>query len=370
MTFSENFLRVFFLSQVTVEAAVKKYGGFQALNQVSLDIPSGAFFTLLGPSGCGKTTLLRALAGFHDIDSGDLKIDRASIRSLSPHQRNIGMVFQDYAVFPHLNVEDNVGFGLKRLKLPNREYQKRMMDILGVVQLESLRKRMPHELSGGQQQRVGLARSLIMSPRVILMDEPLSNLDAQLREELRSEIRRIQKQLGITTIYVTHDQEEALAVSDLICVLNEGQVQQTGSPIEMYQNPANFFVASFVGGNNFIEVSKLSHNCAGQNLPEIFQNTRAASWLASIRPEQIQLDPTEVSGTDLLLDVELDEVNFLGREYHLGVKVSDNFLLKIIIPAGEQSAPLQTQQKHRISFDWRAIKFFDPDAEGRRMLVN
>ena len=281
MTFSETFLRAFFLSQVTVEAAVKKYGSFQALNQVSLDIPSGAFFTLLGPSGCGKTTLLRALAGFHDIDSGDLKIDRASIRQLSPHQRNIGMVFQDYAVFPHLNVEDNVGFGLKRLKLPDKEFQQRMLDILQVVQLDSLRKRMPHELSGGQQQRVGLARSLIMSPRVILMDEPLSNLDAQLREELRSEIRRIQKQLGITTIYVTHDQEEALAISDLICVLNEGRVQQTGSPIEMYQNPTNFFVASFVGGNNFIEVDKLNQNYSGQNPPEIFQNTRAAGWLPS-----------------------------------------------------------------------------------------
>jgi iron(III) transport system ATP-binding protein len=245
-----------------------------------------------------------------------------------------------------------------------------MMDILQVVQLESLRKRMPHELSGGQQQRVGLARSLIMSPRVILMDEPLSNLDAQLREELRSEIRRIQKQLGITTIYVTHDQEEALAVSDLICVLNEGEVQQTGSPIEMYQNPANFFVASFVGGNNFIEVGKLSQNCSGQNPPEVFQNTGAAGWLASIRPEQIQLDPIKVSETDLLLDVELDEANFLGREYHLSVNVSGNFLLKIIIPTGEQSSLLQTKQKHRISFDWRAIKFFDPDAEGRRMLVN
>ncbi len=358
------------MSHVEVEAAVKKYGGFQALNQVSLGIPSGAFFTLLGPSGCGKTTLLRALAGFHDIDSGDLKIDRASIRPLSPHQRNIGMVFQDYAVFPHLSVEDNVGFGLKRLRLPNKEYQQRMLDVLQVVQLESLRKRMPHELSGGQQQRVGLARSLIMRPRVILMDEPLSNLDAQLREELRSEIRRIQRQLGITTIYVTHDQEEALAVSDLICVLNEGQVQQTGSPIEIYQNPANFFVASFVGGNNFVEVGTLSRNCSGQNPPEIFRNTAAAGWLASIRPEQIQLDPTEFSETDLLLDVKLDEVNFLGREYHLSVKVVDNFLLKIIIPAGEQSAPLQTQQQHRISFDWRAIKFFDPAAEGRRMLVD
>jgi iron(III) transport system ATP-binding protein len=280
------------------------------------------------------------------------------------------MVFQDYAVFPHLSVEDNVGFGLKRLRLSNKEYQKRMLDILQVVQLESLRKRMPHELSGGQQQRVGLARSLIMSPRVILMDEPLSNLDAQLREELRSEIRRIQRQLGITTIYVTHDQEEALAVSDLICVLNEGQVQQTGSPIEIYQNPANFFVASFVGGNNFVEVSTLSRNCSGQNPPEIFRNTAAAGWLASIRPEQIQLDPTKVSETDLLLDVELDEVNFLGREYHLSVNVSDYFFLKIIIPAGEQSSPLQTQQPHQISFDWRAIKFFDPDTAGRRVLVD
>ncbi|MFZ9067774.1 MAG: TOBE domain-containing protein, partial [bacterium] len=151
---------------------------------------------------------------------------------------------------------------------------------------------------------------------------------------------------------------------------NEGQVQQTGSPIEIYQNPANFFVASFVGGNNFVEVSTLSRNCSGQNPPEIFRNTAAAGWLASIRPEQIQLDPTKVSETDLLLDVELDEVNFLGREYHLSVNVSDNFFLKIIIPAGEQSSPLQTQQPHQISFDWRAIKFFDPDTAGRRVLVD
>ncbi len=246
------------------------------------------------------------------------KIDRGFHSLTLPTSTEHWHGFSDYAVFPHLNVEDNVGFGLKRLKLPNMEYQKRMMDILGVVQLESLRKRMPHELSGGQQQRVGLARSLIMSPRVILMDEPLSNLDAQLREELRSEIRRIQKQLGITTIYVTHDQEEALAVSDLICVLNEGQVQQTGSPIEMYQNPANFFVASFVGGNNFIEV--------GKTQPKLFwsKSTRSdsAGWLASVRPEQIQLMFLKPIS---LLDVELDEVNFLGREYHLSVNVSGIF---------------------------------------------
>jgi iron(III) transport system ATP-binding protein len=358
------------LSHVEVEAAVKKYGSFQALNKVSLDIPSGAFFTLLGPSGCGKTTLLRALAGFHDIDSGNLRIDGVSIRQLSPHQRNIGMVFQDYAVFPHLSVEDNVGFGLKRLRLPQKEFQQRMMDILQVVQLETLRERMPHELSGGQQQRVGLARSLIMSPKVILMDEPLSNLDAQLREELRSEIRKIQKQLGITTIYVTHDQEEALAVSDLICVLHEGQVQQAGSPLEIYQNPANSFVASFVGGNNFIEVSKLSSQVSGQKLPEVFQKKEALNWVASIRPEQIELDPTQLSENDLQLAVELEEVNFLGREYHLTVNTSENFLLKIIIPAGEQFSPLQTKQEHQISFDWRALKFFDPAAQGRRTLVD
>ena len=156
------------------------------------------------------------------------------------------MVFHDYAVFPHLNVEDNVGFGLKRLKLPNREYQKRMMDILRVVQLESLRKRMPHELSGGQQQRVGLARSLVMSPRVILMDEPLSNVDAQLREELRSEIRRIQKQLGITTIYVTHDQIEAMTLADRIAILDKGVLQQHDEPLNAYHNPANEFVKGFL----------------------------------------------------------------------------------------------------------------------------
>lgn len=358
------------MSRVEVAAAVKRYGRFLALDRVSLEIPSGAFFTLLGPSGCGKTTLLRALAGFHDLDSGELLLEGTSLRPLPPHQRNVGMVFQDYAVFPHLSVEDNVGFGLKRLRLPAAELERRLAEILQVVQLESLRQRMPHELSGGQQQRVGLARSLVMSPRVILMDEPLSNLDAQLREELRSEIRRIQQQLGITTVYVTHDQEEALAVSDLICVMHAGQVQQVGTPLHVYQNPTNLFVASFVGANNFIDAARLWEQPAVQSPSKNLSPQVDPTWIAALRPEQIQLVSERVAQCDFQWQGILREVNFLGREYHLRVETTTGLSLRVIQPVTEQSVPLRSGEPREIGFDWQHLKFFDSAAGGRRVRLD
>ena len=212
------------MPHVQIRNLKKSYGSHVALKDVNLSIERGTFFTLLGPSGCGKTTLLRAIAGFHRQDSGDILLEGASIGHLGANKRNIGMVFQDYAVFPHLSVFDNVAFGLVERKVPVAEIQQRVMAMLNTVQLYEYATRMPHELSGGQQQRVGLARALVIRPKVLLMDEPLSNLDAKLRIDLRRDIRSLQQTLGITTLYVTHDQEEAPSISDQVCVLHDGGV--------------------------------------------------------------------------------------------------------------------------------------------------
>jgi ABC-type spermidine/putrescine transport systems, ATPase components len=233
--------------RITLDSIIKRYGEHCAVNKVSLDIGDGEFFTLLGPSGCGKTTLLRMLAGFNYPNSGDILFDGNSIVKTPPHLRETGMVFQNYALFPHLTVSENINYGLKARKMPADQIKKRVGDILSVVELDGLERRYPKELSGGQQQRVALARALVIRPRVLLMDEPLSNLDAQLRVNMRDEIRRIQLRLGITTIYVTHDQEEAMAISDRIAVLSRGTVQQVDTPWNIYYQPANRFIADFMG---------------------------------------------------------------------------------------------------------------------------
>jgi len=240
------------MAHVQLRNIRKTYGAHVALKDVSLSIARGAFFTLLGPSGCGKTTLLRAIAGFHRQDAGDILLEGQSIGHLGANKRNVGMVFQDYAVFPHLSVFDNVAFGLVQQKLPTAEIRARVGAILTTVQLDQHAARMPHQLSGGQQQRVGLARALVIRPKVLLMDEPLSNLDAKLRVDLRRDIRSLQQSLDITTVYVTHDQEEALSISDQVCVMVDGVVQQVDTPWVIYNRPANRFVASFVGSNNFL----------------------------------------------------------------------------------------------------------------------
>lgn len=237
---------------VIIKDAVKKYGDFTALKGVSLQIQPGEFFTLLGPSGCGKTTLLRMIAGFNSIDGGAIYFDEKMINHLEAHKRDIGMVFQNYAIFPHLTVEENVAYGLKAKKVPKDEIEKRVSEALELVQIEKLRTRRPDELSGGQQQRVALARAFVIEPSVLLMDEPLSNLDAKLRVQMRTIIKKLQRRLGITTIYVTHDQEEALAISDRIAVMKDGNIMQVGSPEEIYKKPENNFVAGFIGVSNFI----------------------------------------------------------------------------------------------------------------------
>ncbi len=231
----------------------KRFGQVVALDQVNLEIRQGEFFTLLGPSGCGKTTFLRTIAGFELVDEGRIYFDEEDVTYVPPHKRDTGMVFQNYALWPHMTVYDNIAYGLRVRKLPKEEIDRRVKWALKLVHMEGFERRRPHQLSGGQQQRVALARALVIHPRVLLLDEPLSNLDAKLRIEMRSEIRRLQRELGITTIYVTHDQEEALAISDRIAVMSGGRVMQVGPPEEIYLRPANRFVADFIGRGTFLE---------------------------------------------------------------------------------------------------------------------
>jgi ABC-type Fe3+/spermidine/putrescine transport system ATPase subunit len=256
----------------------KHFGKVQALKNVTLDIPRGSFTTFLGPSGCGKTTLLRSIAGFYEVDQGELYIGERKINDVPSHLRNAIMVFQDYALFPHMNIRENIVYGLKIKKLPDEEIERRCARTVQYLGLEGLLQRSPAQISGGQQQRVALARALIMEPEVLLLDEPLSNLDAKLRVNIRAELRQLQKRLGITTIYVTHDQAEALALSDQVAVMNEGEIVQCGSPWEIYFRPGSTFVASFVGTANLLE-GRLVEGESGSVLVE----TRGTRILLEVR---------------------------------------------------------------------------------------
>jgi ABC-type Fe3+/spermidine/putrescine transport system ATPase subunit len=231
---------------------VKRFGAVTAVDGATLHIADGELFTLLGPSGCGKTTLLRLLAGFHRPDAGEIWFGDRRVDGLAPYERNIGMVFQNYALWPHMTVRANITYGLRLRRLPGAEIERRLAEVLRKVNLVGLEDRYPGQLSGGQQQRVALARALVLNPDILLLDEPLSNLDAKIRLQVRTEIRRLQRELGITTVYVTHDQEEALSLSDRVAVLRDGRVLQVAAPRDLYERPANRFVADFVGVNNFV----------------------------------------------------------------------------------------------------------------------
>jgi iron(III) transport system ATP-binding protein len=239
--------------RIAVENVVKRFGPQAAVNEVSLSVEEGELFTLLGPSGCGKTTLLRLIAGFYAADAGEIRFDDRVVNAVPAHERGIGMVFQNYALWPHMTVFENVAYGLKLRKVPSAELAQRVRGMLEKVNLAGLDERFPGQLSGGQQQRVALARALVLNPEILLLDEPLSNLDAKIRVQVRSEIRKLQKELGITAVYVTHDQEEALALSDRIAVMNQGKVCQVGPPKALYERPATRFVADFIGINNLVE---------------------------------------------------------------------------------------------------------------------
>lgn len=284
--------------------AVKIYGDFNAVDHVNIDIHTGELFTLLGPSGCGKTTLLRMIAGFNSIEGGTISFGENVINDIPAHKRNIGMVFQNYAIFPHMSVFDNVAYGLKARKLKKTEIEERVSEALAMVQIENLRDRQPANMSGGQQQRVALARAIVIHPDILLMDEPLSNLDAKLRVQMRTTIKKVQKKLGITTIYVTHDQEEALAISDRIAVMKSGKIQQIGKPKEIYTRPANEFVANFIGISNILQgeikenhkgdarISLMDDVCIRMKL----KDTGKKPVKISVRPEEFRIDDSKTPG--------------------------------------------------------------------------
>ena len=322
---------------INIDHTVKKYGDLTIIPDLSANIKNGEFFTLLGPSGCGKTTLLRMIAGFNSIEGGTISFDAQVINDIPAQKRNIGMVFQSYAIFPHLTVRQNVEYGLKLRKIPKAEMKQRVDDILRVVRIEEYQNRLPDRLSGGQQQRVALARAIVIHPQVLLMDEPLSNLDAKLRIEMRSAIRDVQKQVGITTVYVTHDQEEALAISDRIAVMKDGVIHHCGKPENIYQRPADVFVATFIGKTNLVSGRMTLENgptyitfCDSCRLPFTTIRPDAAGnkdIILSIRPEEFRVQHAgEAEG----LRATVRDSVFLGPNTHYFAQLENGEEVEII----------------------------------------
>ena len=322
--------------EIITKHALKKYGDNVIIPDLNLDIHEGEFFTLLGPSGCGKTTLLRMIAGFNSIEGGDFYFGEKRINDLDPAKRNIGMVFQNYAIFPHYTVRKNVEFGLKNKKFPKDKIKEQSEKFMNLMQIDQYADRMPERLSGGQQQRVALARALCIEPDVLLMDEPLSNLDAKIRVEMRTVIKNIQHNVGITTVYVTHDQEEAMAVSDRIAVMNAGVIQHVGTPKSIYQRPANLFVATFIGRSNVINGKLIAEN--GKTWLETLSGYRAEidtvrpeqqknqDIVLSVRPEEFLLDRSSTDG----ISAVVDDCVFLGLNTHYFVHLSSGEEVEII----------------------------------------
>jgi putative spermidine/putrescine transport system ATP-binding protein len=302
----------------------KSFSGTIAVEDFNLNVSQGEFVSFLGPSGCGKTTTLRMIAGFERPTSGKIKLFGNDLTYLPPNKRNVGMVFQSYALFPNMTVGENIGYGLKVAGKSKSEISQRVQEMLSLIHLENLESRYPNQLSGGQQQRVALARALAFRPQVLLLDEPLSALDAKIRVELRQEIRRIQGQLGITTIYVTHDQEEALSLSDRIVVMSHGKIEQVGTPSDIYNFPATEFVARFVGQINLLSVQVVNANQGIVRLGEYVMRARQFGRLnghpirLAVRPEE--LNPGFVEGANNLTG-KVNTITYLGSIVRIGVDV-------------------------------------------------
>jgi ABC-type Fe3+/spermidine/putrescine transport system ATPase subunit len=320
-------------AHVRVSHVTKRFGGVTAVDDVSFEVPKGSFATLLGPSGCGKTTTLRMIAGFYDPDEGDIEIGGRRVNNLPVHRRGTAMVFQDYALFPHMTVRDNVAYGLKVAHVSGADRTRRVDETLAFVGLAGLGDRWPNQLSGGQQQRVAVARALVIQPQVLLLDEPLSNLDAKLREQLRVEMRILQRRLGMTFVYVTHDQEEALSLSDWIAVMNAGKVEQSGAPWEIYYHPKTAFLADFVGAVNLVP-AKVADLADGKvtvsfgryraevKRPEAPLSTGQDVRLC-VRPESFTIAPEGAVASGISLPGTIVRRAFLGDTMRYWVKVDD-----------------------------------------------
>ena len=346
---------------ISIENVIKRFGKDTIINGLSLDVRPGEFFTLLGPSGCGKTTLLRMIIGFNSIEGGEIKIDGKVINNIPTNKRNMGMVFQNYAIFPHMSVRDNVAFGLKNRKVPQDQIESQVDEILKVVKIDHLKKRMPSKLSGGQQQRVAIARAIVIHPEVLLMDEPLSNLDAKLRVQMRTVIKKLQRRLGITTIYVTHDQEEALAISDRIAVIKEGEVMQVGSPENIYKKPQNTFVAGFIGVSNFVECDVNGENPAAAVLDIKGECTITCSLKApfkgkgiiSARPEQLFFDEKEGLPGKIVIST------FLGDFIEYEIELDNGQTVQLNEYTKDVRELRPDGQRVKVNFDINAVGVYD-----------
>jgi iron(III) transport system ATP-binding protein len=338
------------MARVRFESIKKIFGDTPAVRDLSFEIREGEFFSILGPSGCGKTTTLRMAAGFEQPDHGSIFFDNAEVTSLPPEHRNTGMVFQNYALFPHLSVFENVAFGLRARKRPQNEINERVAAALALVEMRGLQNRLVTQLSGGQQQRVALARAIAVQPKILLLDEPLSNLDAQLRRTTRGELKNLQRRLGITAIYVTHDQEEALALSDRILVMHQGEAQQIGTPEEIYFQPANLFVMSFIGASNVLsgKIRKNENNkiiVAGENwqliLPANAAPTTGMSAQIAFRPEhgRIYFNPSRPDDAGILSGV-IKSLEFGGSHWLVHCEIGRQACF-VRVPAEEFKNELQ-----------------------------
>ncbi len=353
------------MSSITLNEVTKSYGSVQVIRKFSSVFRDREFVTLLGPSGCGKTTMLRMIAGFEKPTSGEILIDDAVVSGrgqfVPPNRRNIGMVFQSYAVWPHMDVFDNVAYPLKIQGLPRGEIKKRVFDILEAVHLTQYVKRLPNELSGGQQQRVALGRALVCNPRVLLLDEPLSNLDAKLRESMRFEIKDMQRRFGITVVYVTHDQTEAMAMSDRVIVFNKGAVQQMDTPTNIYRRPANQFVADFVGKINFIRGAASDGRVdfpGGQWMA--YGGERRGPVVVAVRPENMVMrrDRGVLKGT-------LAKAYYLGDTNDCRVRIGDADVR--VIAAGHTYGQIPEGEELWLDFD-EYLVFEDDGADQTRIL--
>ena len=351
---------------VVISDVTKIYDGtVRAVDKISLTVNEGEFFTLLGPSGCGKTTLLRMIAGFNSIDEGTISFGDNVINDIPPYRRNTGMVFQNYAIFPHMTVFDNVAYGLRARKMPKQEINRQVNDVLKLIRIEDYKDRHPNQLSGGQQQRVALARAIVINPAILLMDEPLSNLDAKLRVEMRAVIKDIQKRLNITTIYVTHDQEEALAVSDRIAVMNMGHLQQLGHPFDIYSRPCNSFVAGFIGVTNFL-VAEASPGPGGTLKFRILESEEitvpvkkqvSGKIMTAVRPEEIFLNDPGKGG----ITGEITQVTFLGDTMNYRIKLANDQVIEVNEYTKDSPGLRKIGDRVNISFNMQKINLFTKD---------
>lgn len=349
---------------VKIENAVKQYGDFRAVDDVNVNIKEGEFFTLLGPSGCGKTTLLRMIAGFNSVDGGAIYFDDKRINDVPAHTRDIGMVFQNYAIFPHMTIFDNVAYGLKNRKVPKSEIKKRVEKTLEIVQISHLSDRMPSAMSGGQQQRVALARAIVIEPQILLMDEPLSNLDAKLRVQMRTMIKKLQRDLGITTIYVTHDQEEALAVSDRIAIMKDGKIIQLDSPEIVYKKPINDFVANFIGTSIFIPGVVKEQNgeetviqANDYSFRTQISKKAPEKVKISVRPEQFLFGDKDGEGITGTIQVAI----FLGDYWYYEVELSGGQTIEVHEYTKDHESVRETGDQVKVLMDLRKINIFNSE---------